>query len=788
MIRTVYIVHHSHTDIGYTHGQGRIVRWHGQYIRQAMKIASRRDDFAWLCETFHPVEVFWEGASSVEREQFVRLARAGRIGLSGNYLNYTELADQDVLQSLASRARTFVDANGLALRGAMTADINGTSLTHARALADAGVELLVTFMHPHHGYVPFARRSMFYDWDLGDGRSIAVVHADHYHVGNELGFVPWGGTNYCWGWGGESSYPWTEGLLDSRLPRYLKRIEQEGWDADWFVVAASGVLNDNGPPGEHLADRIARWNAAHPEIDVRMVTLDTLAQAIRSTSRPRHAGDCPDWWADGVAGDPEAVALYRHAQRQRRLLVDLAAHTPAASVDLSRLDTTLALFAEHTFGHSGSVRHPSNLTAHQLRTRKLGFAGEAADLAETLLDTAVEAIGCGPMHTNRPLVFRAINPSDRSMKQLVSIVPEWFDEYRWLVRAEQCRVVRVSDGKVVPHQVIHTYRGGEIVVDLALDPGQTTDLKLEALPSTPFELSKLPPVPDRSHDIVGMSELVARTNIRTKHVEIDFDVPNGISAWRDARGASLLDPRADVLPFTLRSSRLHRSLDGDSQCDARRRLGRNRNGVDAVWSTSRLKRIRGSSDGPHAQVLDLEYDLIGCEVVHLRLIAHHATPRVDVELAMHKTGTWDAENVYLSLPFTPGSGHALHVDRGAGPMKPGVDQLPGTLIDYLALQEGLAWTTPHRGLAIAQRDSHLLQLGPLVYGERQLATGEPVFGPVYAWLMTNYWETNFTPELGGFYSFRYSVLWGESLRDPASALQSCRDANAGVQLFRLAAP
>src|ERR1039458_7961550 len=107
MIRKLYVVQHSHTDIGYTHGQGRILRWHGQYIRQAMTIAERRDDFFWTCETFAPVRHFWLNADDTDRRRFVSLAADGRLGLSAAYFNFTELPDEPLLHSLSNRVRTF---------------------------------------------------------------------------------------------------------------------------------------------------------------------------------------------------------------------------------------------------------------------------------------------------------------------------------------------------------------------------------------------------------------------------------------------------------------------------------------------------------------------------------------------------------------------------------------------------------------------------------------------------------------------------------------------------------
>mgnify|MGYP000016461092 CR=1 FL=1 len=36
MTPTLLLIHHSHTDLGYTELQGRITRWHVDFIRQAL--------------------------------------------------------------------------------------------------------------------------------------------------------------------------------------------------------------------------------------------------------------------------------------------------------------------------------------------------------------------------------------------------------------------------------------------------------------------------------------------------------------------------------------------------------------------------------------------------------------------------------------------------------------------------------------------------------------------------------------------------------------------------------
>jgi len=80
------------------------------------------------------------------------------------------------------------------------------------------------------------------------------------------------------------------------------------------------------------------------------------------------------------------------------------------------------------------------------------------------------------------------------------------------------------------------------------------------------------------------------------------------------------------------------------------------------------------------------------------------------------------------------------------------------------------------------------QLGRLEYGRRPFA-GAPELADdpahAYAWVMTDYWETNFATDLGGFHEFRYAVLWGREFADEARALEADGDANQELCCFRL---
>ncbi|CAN5614234.1 hypothetical protein BH10PLA1_BH10PLA1_02480 [soil metagenome] len=824
MIRTLYVIHHSHTDIGYTHGQSKIVRWHGQFIRQAMALAEKRADFAWTCETFYPVEQFWAGATADERSRFIAAVKKGGIGLTAGYLHFNDLPDAPLLESLAARAKAFGDAAGVPISAAMSADVNGVARVEAQALAGAGVKLLYTCVHTHHGYVPFGERQKLFKWDMGDGKSMVVFHGDHYHVGNDLGLSPGADSNYCTR---DAVMPEGEAVMERRLPAYLKRVEESGWPHDFLVVAVSGMITDNGPPSLAIAERIARWNEKHSsEVRVEMTTLQKVAEkcAAVESKLPTFAGDWTDWWADGVAGDPEAVALFRQAQRDRRFIAMVNARNVATSnappkaqaasspgvaapikltpIDLTALDNELSLFAEHTFGHSAAMGSPWAIIPNQLRLTKLSYAGRAADIAERMIDEATDTLGGGAMAYDRPLAYRVTNPGERIVHDVVNIEFNWGELQRWKISDSALRVVRLGDKgarQTVIHQKLQGLRGPRLLVDLTLAQGETVDLLVESAEPAVVPAGPINCMNDQLHDIAGDSRDVKLSRLKTDHVSIEWTSGQGITSWKDAAtGRELIDQGdAAAAPFTLFASRLPEKKLGPPQRLARQNLGRNRNAAEAVWATSRLTGVLSYELGALIDRVELDYAIEGFEIARLRLGAWKTAPRVDVEVIVHKTGTWDSENVYLALPFTAAGGERseqLWLDRGAV-VRPGKDQLPATLTDFYGVQDGLGWTGKDLGVAIAQYDSHLIQLGDLGYGVRGVA-GKPGetqgYGfsttGTFAWLMTNYWETNFAPELGGFYSFRYAVLWGSALRDAELARQTCRDATTGLRLFPIAGP
>lgn len=78
---TMYLISHSHTDIGYTDRQEKIERYHVDFIKQVINMNKEIEagshpnweGFRWTCENYWQVENFLKSATSDEKTEFYRL-------------------------------------------------------------------------------------------------------------------------------------------------------------------------------------------------------------------------------------------------------------------------------------------------------------------------------------------------------------------------------------------------------------------------------------------------------------------------------------------------------------------------------------------------------------------------------------------------------------------------------------------------------------------------------------------------------------------------------------------
>ena len=119
-IKKVYIIHHSHTDIGYTDLQEQVIYNQIHNIKKVITLLKRgyeaslpEKELRWNCETYYCVEQFLKTASEEERQDFFHFVKRGNIGISANYLNFNDLVDCGMLEEKTSEMRDIFMREGI---------------------------------------------------------------------------------------------------------------------------------------------------------------------------------------------------------------------------------------------------------------------------------------------------------------------------------------------------------------------------------------------------------------------------------------------------------------------------------------------------------------------------------------------------------------------------------------------------------------------------------------------------------------------------------------------------
>ena len=111
---TIYVIHHSHTDVGYTDTQEKMKAHHVGFIREVIELIKKQPRFKWNCESYWCVQQFLAEAAAEEKKDFVKFVKSGNIGLSGSYLNLTDLASERVLNETMDACVAVLKEYGLA--------------------------------------------------------------------------------------------------------------------------------------------------------------------------------------------------------------------------------------------------------------------------------------------------------------------------------------------------------------------------------------------------------------------------------------------------------------------------------------------------------------------------------------------------------------------------------------------------------------------------------------------------------------------------------------------------
>ncbi|MBM3892523.1 MAG: hypothetical protein FJ388_25680, partial [Verrucomicrobia bacterium] len=143
---TVYVLPHSHTDIGYTAIQTDIEEKQINNLLQGLADARRTASyppgarFVWNVEVMWAADLFLQRLAPKQRAEFGDAVKRGQVSLNGMYLNeLTGLCRPEELLRLFRYATQLGERTGVPVDSAMISDVPGYTWGTVTAMAQAGI-------------------------------------------------------------------------------------------------------------------------------------------------------------------------------------------------------------------------------------------------------------------------------------------------------------------------------------------------------------------------------------------------------------------------------------------------------------------------------------------------------------------------------------------------------------------------------------------------------------------------------------------------------------------------
>lgn len=776
----IYLIHHSHLDIGYTDRQGTVLRGHSGYLDSALELAEATEEwpddsrFRWTVESALPLRRWLAGRPGSVRERFMRLAREDRIEVTAMpFQLHTEACSTEELHRLLRFTDALREDYGIPVRSAMHTDVPGAVVGFVDALAASGVRYLSAAHNWAGRSVPCLVGGQELErpfwWRAPSGNRVLVwvtdtPHGMAYMEGNVLGVA--------------EDYAATLDLLPNYLDALTHRPfpyggEAFGWSGldpaqvskrpyryDVLHLRVQGGPADNAGPSIVPASVVRQWNHTWAWPRLRSaVNTDFFAAVERDLgdTLAEHTGDWTDWWADGLGSGARPLGYARRAQNAVRQAESL--HTLAGDADATRqVDAVydrLGLFDEHTWGAANPwLDSEDGFDSGGLQwARKCELAYQAADDALDLLADGARRLGATfapDMVADTSFLVVNTGPGGRGD------VAEFFVPASTIPLAEPFEIFDGRTGQRLPHH--------DEVFEPVDEPtrlsGRRVQVRVDDVPSLGWVRLDLrrggtPPSGER---------LTGVTSIENEFYRVEYDLHDAVisSVFDKDAGRELVNTgsyagfgqyvydRYSTAPHVNHLSGHIEAKAGDLSLLASRTVGRRPSVVRAERTAI-------------GESLSIEMDGDGADWIRTTVKLYEGIRRVDVVNSLMKRGAPAKESVFFAFPFAvPQPTAVWELTGGIGGTTAPV--VPGAATHLLPIRHWVGFGDDNFALAWATLEAPLVMLGDLYLPYAPFpatvtpTTAEPA--TVYSWALNNIWDTNFPGQQQGETTFRYAFSSG----------------------------
>lgn len=787
-IRTIAIVHHVHTDFGYTDHPQRSQQEHIKYLEQAVDYVLKSSNypegarFAWTQEQLYPVRQWWERATQAQKQRFFAAVDTGRLEITGTAFNVTAFLNREEWDAVTNWIPEDL-REGCHIRSVMQIDVNGMHTAGMIAAYNRGVRNLFIGPNSYYGVPPMPTPTAFY-WQLDDKRKMFVWLNASYNNGYFLfnpnwrqGPVP----NYSdlryrapergdiWRADDESilnahkicleNIAQIEGGTTSgavaETDGFTKNRVFGGYDLQTLPVSVTSQWRfDNDPPFYPIVDFVRRWNELGLQPRLLLCTASQAMNMVREElgdQAPVYSGEWIDWWANGNASSPREMSYNREAKRILRAAKSplFGKMEPQQLLTAHKILEDICLYDEHCFGSWQSVSNPYSFENLSQTAEKKIYAYRALDGAQCLLADRVRILTKSVR--NQIIIW---NPTKFAITELVELPIG-------CMRGAYGSVHCVETGESWPILLTDG-------VSNFLRPKDPSEFGPENVSRTFGEKCKEQAICFGPVTIPGMSLLHLIPEVQ--QVERYVPVEKAYVLEKDENGwpiylkfagqstplisgtfGSIIAVRADGFAprWTFKDI-----FENDNEDERRVLRAEHLCEISAYYEKTIVKKTTGQII--FEQVFTHDSVQYGTRVLTVDLLAG----RAKLELRINRRSNFLPEVLFLRFD-APGEDTLPVVSNASVLFRPEAEQFPGSCKDFYAID---GWLHYPNGWFLNCRDNALVTFGSTSVVARKTSTDGPG-NHIFVRLFDNIWDTNFCANECGIMHFRFTVAADVQLKE-----------------------
>jgi len=730
---TIYILPHSHNDIGYTEIQTNVERKQMNNLLTGIDYARRTKDypagarFVWNLEGVYAADLFLHRMNEQQQQEFIAAVKDGGVALNGMYVNtLTGLCRPEELLQLFHRSSEVAGLAGTKVDAAMISDVPGYTWGTVTAMAQAGIKYFSAAPNYFDRIGDILQQwedKPFY-WVSPSGKEKLLV------------WIPYKGYAL--------SHGMPHGLTKKFVDEYIAELKRKNFNFDISYIRWSGH-GDNAVPDLTISDFVKDWSEKYTWPKFIISSTSTAFKAFEDkygSQLPQEKGDWTGYWEDGAASSALETSENRTTSYRLSQAEALWAIKGGNDFPVDRLREAwknVILYSEHTWGADVSVTRPLSQKTMEQWIIKKSYATMADSLSLELLD--------GALNANNNAVANGIDVYNTNSWPRTSLV---------LLSKEQSMAgdkITDASGNIIPSQRLSNGELAFVAKDIPPFAAKRFFISAGGVATAGSATAVKADTHSLDNGILHVDidgTTGAITSLKNHGIDNEFvntDSSGGLNDYLFLPGSNLKDLQ--------------------------------RNGAVTIRVKEQgpvLATLRIESKAPGVERLVRDVTLVtGLDYVEMTNILDKLPAELDPHPGDYPWANLHGkESLNFGFPFHVKDGE-MRIDLPMAIMQPEKDQIPGSCKNWLEVGSWADVSNKDHGITWVTLDAPLVEVGgitaTLLGGQSHPEVWRKHIEPtqkLYSWAINNHWETNYRAYQDGIITFRYA-LQPHRIYDPVAS-------------------